>query len=574
VPTPSLPEDLQKVDDERIFCRLPIHGIIQYDRFRPEFPLPMDVYQPWLEGSQGLNINHPPHLQALIQQCEPFAGKVYQVKASIPDHLHHKETTETVFSPNQRDFRVGLNHVLTHLDQTAFHETLKVPPKWRSFTAEKRIEIIQQFATSLENNKYELIALCINEAGKTWQDAIAEIREAIDFCHYYANNYRTLSQPLALPHTANERNQLVYKPKGTILCISPWNFPIAILVGQVVAALLPGNRVLMKPAPQTRICARRVFDLLINCGVPSDTLYFLPATNPLSQQLVGNHGIDGIAFTGSLATARLIQQELINQRNYPIPLVAETSGLNCMITDDSILTEQMVKDVVASAFESAGQRCSALRVLFLHESIYQESIEAIIGVMDQLNVDHPLHPATDLGPIIDESAFTRLTSYVNARKDAKQLLHQCSIHNDKGYYFAPALVQLTRLQELSGEHFGPILHVIKYQSDEIDQLIQDIEKSDYALTLGIHSRDKHWIDFLCDQLNMGNIYINRHITGAQVAAQPFGGHKKSGSGFKAGGPNYLLQFVNEQCISENIAAVGGNVQLVTQTGLSGKEPSR
>lgn len=556
------------IDDENIFHKLPIHGIIQYDRFRPEFPLPNDIYQPWLDGSLGMNVNHPNHQAMLATKSGEFFDKLYKVQPEIPDHIHHKEDVETIFSPDQQHFRIGLCHTLNHIDQSALYETLKQPPKWQQYPPEQRIDIIRQFANSLENNKYELISLCIHEAGKTWQDAIAELREAIDFCHYYAQQYDTLSKPVPLPHTANERNQLCYKPKGNFLCISPWNFPIAILVGQVVAALLPGNRALIKPAPQTRICGHKIYELLINCGVPKDSVYFLPATNQLSQQLVGNRGIDGVAFTGSLQTARTIQKELLDQRSYPIPLIAETSGLNCMITDDSILTEQMVKDVVSSAFGSAGQRCSALRVLFLHESIYQESISAIKGVMSQLIVDHPKQLNTDLGPIIDDSALTRLKTYIDERSAENKVLFQQPLTNTEGYFFAPALIELTRLSELNGEHFGPILHVIKYQSNEIDQLIEDIEESDYALTLGIHSRDKHWIDFLCSRLNMGNIYINRHITGAQVAAQPFGGHKKSGSGFKAGGPNYLLQFVNEQCISENIAAIGGNVQLVTQSGLN------
>lgn len=562
VPTPISAHTLE-AQESNILAKLPIHSLIQYDRFRPDFPLPQDIYLPSLKGSLGLNVNHPLHIQTLVEQTQEHSEHLYQVHPALPDDIHHHAVSDTLFSPNDQAFRLGLSHTLTQLDLQHFTTALKSPYQWQNFSPEQRIETIEQFAQSLERHKYELIALCINEAGKTWQDAIAELREAIDFCHYYAHTYQDLAQPTKLPNAANESNKLIYRPKGTFLCISPWNFPIAILTGQVVAALLTGNRVLIKPAPQTKICGRRVYDFLIASGVPKDSVYFLPATNQLSQQLVGNSKIDGIAFTGSLATAQIIQQELLNYRSYSIPLISETSGLNCMITDDSILTEQMVKDVVSSAFGSAGQRCSALRVLFIHESIYQETIDAIIGVMKHLNIDHPQRFDSDLGPIIDQAALERLESYIQTIKEDQQLLYQANLPENKGHYFAPALIELDRLEDLTKEHFGPILHVIKYASTDIEQLIQSIEDTDYALTLGIHSRDKHWIDFLCSKLSMGNIYINRHITGAQVAAQPFGGHKKSGSGFKAGGPNYLLQFVNEQCISENIAAIGGNVELIT-----------
>ncbi|MFC3150049.1 proline dehydrogenase family protein [Litoribrevibacter euphylliae] len=558
---PTDDHELEKIEADAL-AKLPIHGLIQYDRFRPDFPLPQDIYLPWLKGSLGLNVNHPLHLKTLLEETQDFSEQLYQVEPALPENIHHQINSETLYSPNDQEFRLGLCHTLNQLDQQHLKVALKESYQWSSVSPEQRIAVIEQFALILEHHKYELIALCINEAGKTWQDAIGEIREAIDFCHYYAQSYKGLAQPITLPNAANESNKLIYRPKGTFLCISPWNFPIAILTGQVVAALVTGNRVLIKPAPQTQICGRRIYDFLIASGIPKDSLYFLPATNQLSQQLVGNPQIDGIAFTGSLATAQVIQQELLNQRSYAIPLISETSGLNCMITDDSILTEQMVKDVVSSAFGSAGQRCSALRVLFIHESIYQETIDAIIGVMKRLKVDHPRQFDSDLGPIIDEAALERLQSYIQTLQEDKKLLYQIQLPEMDGHYFAPALVKLHGIKELTKEHFGPILHVIKYKSNDINQLIQDIEDTDYALTLGIHSRDKHWIDFLCTNLSMGNIYINRHITGAQVAAQPFGGHKKSGSGFKAGGPNYLLQFVNEQCISENIAAIGGNVNLI------------
>jgi len=560
------PNDEDEATEENpVLYKLPHHSLLQYDRFRQTFPSPKDIYLPWLEGSFGFNINHFSHIHALQKNCEPFFDKLYDVKPALPENIHHIETTETLFSPNELSHRLGLSYSLTQLDQMALNKALKAPCSMAKYAPEKRIHIIRSFAQSMENNKFELIALCIQEAGKTWQDAISEIKEAIDFCHYYANQYEQIKDPITLPHTANEFNQLRYRPKGNFLCISPWNFPIAILVGQVVAALVTGNRVIIKPAPQTRICGRLVFDLMRNCGVPGDSLYFLPTNNETSHQLVSNKGIDGIAFTGSLQTARNIQQALLESRSYPIPFIAETSGMNCMITDDSILTEQMVKDVVASAFGSAGQRCSALRVLFLHESIYDDSVNAIKGVMDHLIIGTPKQLSTDLGPIIDAAALSKLEEYIQQKAEDQQLIHQLPTQESDGYYFAPTLVALDHLDQLKGEHFGPILHVIKYQSSEIEQLINDIESSSFALTLGIHSRDQHWVDYLCSKLSMGNIYINRHITGAQVAAQPFGGHKRSGTGFKAGGPNYLLQFINEQCISENIAAIGGNTSLITQS---------
>ncbi len=545
-------------------CELPFHGLVQYDRFREEFPLPLDIYQPYLKGSLGCNINQPSHWYHLATGCKTYLERVYEVHSALPENVDHQETAETLFSPSNSEHRIGICYTVTEVDQAQLKTSLARVCSLATYDPNKRIAIIEQFATKLEDHKHELIALCIREAGKTWQDAVSEIKEAIDFCHYYATQYKKIKDPKTLPGTSNEENLFRYNPKGNFLCISPWNFPVAILVGQVVAALITGNRVLIKPAPQTRISGRRVFDFLRECNVPADSIYFLTLDNQASQEILSNPKVNGVAFTGSLSTARTIQQQLFDHHPYPVPLIAETSGLNCMISDDSILTEQMVRDVVYSAFGAAGQRCSALRVLFIHDTIFNETVEAIKGVMDILTVGDPIHPGTDLGPIIDQTALTHLTDYLDQQEKHHRVLHRSSSPLLNGNYLAPALIELSALTDIKGETFGPILHVIRYRSAEIEQMVQDIEGSEYALTLGIHSRDKHWVDYLCSQLDMGSIYINRHMTGAQVGAQPFGGNKRSGTGFKAGGPNYLLQFVNEQSISENLAAIGGNAQLITK----------
>ncbi|GAA3913335.1 bifunctional proline dehydrogenase/L-glutamate gamma-semialdehyde dehydrogenase PutA [Litoribacillus peritrichatus] len=552
-------------DNAETLSQLPIHGLVQYDRYHQDFPLPIDIYQPFFTETVGCNINQPGHWQRLSEACNPFTDTIYQVHSAIPDDLKQEEIAETLFSPNDKTHRLGISYTLTKVDQPAFRTLLSGRASWSAYPPDKRIDIIKVFASKLESNQYEFITLCIREAGKTWQDAIAEMKEAIGFCRYYANQYNGMKSTTVLPGTVNEKNQFKYNPKGNFICISPWNFPIAILVGQVVAALITGNRVIIKPAPQTRICARRIFDLLRESNVPADSLYYLTSDNQLTQTLLSTPNIDGVAFTGSLSTARKIQQHLLENHPYPIPVISETSGINCMITDDSILTEQMVKDVVHSAFGSAGQRCSALRVVFIHDSVFEETVKALIGAMNVLQVGNSLTPSTDLGPIIDQDALTSLVSYIAQKDQLNQILHAIPPSMKTGHYLSPILVELKSLTELTRETFGPILHVVRYKTNEVEQIISDIETSDYALTIGIHSRDKNWVDYLCSQLSMGNIYINRHITGAQVGAQPFGGNKRSGTGFKAGGPNYLLQFVNEQCISENLAAIGGNTKLITKS---------
>jgi RHH-type proline utilization regulon transcriptional repressor/proline dehydrogenase/delta 1-pyrroline-5-carboxylate dehydrogenase len=575
----SINNQTNEEDNNAVHTKLPIHHLLPYERYREKFPLPKDIYRPWMEGSLGLNPNQQHHWNLLFGKCSKLFDKTYQVHSAIPEQIKSKESLMTIKSPANNNQTISINHQLTEIDSASLTYHLNKSYQWKTIATEQRLRVIHRFADLLEEHKYELISLCIKEAGKSWADAIAEIREAIDFCHYYSHQAEIMARPISLPHTSNETNELKYHPKGTFLCISPWNFPIAILIGQAIAALVTGNRVLIKPAPQTPASGRKVYDLLINAGVPTDSLYFVNASNALTQQLLASPGIDGVAFTGSLNTARIIQSELFQHHLYPIPLIAETSGLNCMITDDSVLTEQMVRDVITSAFGSAGQRCSALRVLFVHEAIYHETIKEITGVMSNLTLADPVDCRSDLGPLIDQAALTKLTEYLQLKQQNSTLLYQpelqqlipkpgdTSTHSApklQGYYMAPALVKLNNLSELEGEHFGPILHIISYKPDELGQLIQDIENSQYALTLGIHSRDRCWVEHLCSKLSMGNIYINRHITGAQVGAQPFGGHKRSGNGFKAGGPNYLLQFVNEQCVSENIAAIGGNTHLISQ----------
>jgi RHH-type proline utilization regulon transcriptional repressor/proline dehydrogenase/delta 1-pyrroline-5-carboxylate dehydrogenase len=549
----------------------PAAALKPFEQHRKIIPLPCDCYLPVFTTAPGFNINQLSDSNNLQNEMTQYFKKVYRIEHGLPSDTQKslidsiETSTVELFTPHNQLSRIGISQTVTAIDTQTLLQHLNQQTSWSSLPVRKRINIIKQFAQNLSQHRYELIALLVREAGKSWQDAISELREAIDFCNYYAAQTKQL-KPLNLPSTSSEANQLSYHAKGTFICISPWNFPIAILVGQVVAALLTGNRVIIKPAPQTHICGRLIYDLLLNANVPNNAVFFLPCSNNVAEQLIQTKGFDGIAFTGSLATAKHIHKNLIEHHDYSIPLISETSGLNCMITDDSVLTEQMVRDVIHSAFGSAGQRCSALRVLYLHQVNSEESIKALIGAMATLNMGNPENPANDIGAIIDKSAARKLEDYLEDCRAAGKLIYQIpdtQIHAE-GNFIMPSLIKLTRLAELDGEHFGPILHIVEYTSEQLPQILQDINQSEYGLTLGIHSRDTHWVDAICQKLTVGNIYINRHITGAQVGAQPFGGHKKSGNGFKTGGPNYLLQFINEQCISENTAAIGGNITLITQ----------
>ena len=438
-------------------------------------------------------------------------------------------------------------------------------PEWEATSAVRRAELLERAADAIEGERDGFVALLAREAGRTRMNAISEVREAADFCRYYAALARQhFGSPLELPAPAGESNRLEWHGRGVFACISPWNFPLAIFVGQVAAALAAGNCVAAKPAEQTPLTAFAATKLLLAAGIPAETLALLPGDGEtVGTALVRDPRVRGIAFTGSAATAQRIHQALAQRREI-VPFVAETGGLNCMVADSSALPEQVAADALVSAFDSAGQRCSALRILLLQDEIAPRVIDLLCGAMDELVVGDPLDPATDVGPVIDAAARDALQTHLDYEERDAHLIHRSALPAacDGGLFFAPALVEIPRLDLVREEVFGPILHVLRYRAADLDALLDKLQSAGYGLTLGIQTRIEATVKRVRNRLHAGNCYVNRNMIGAQVGMQPFGGEGLSGTGFKAGGPHYLLRFAVERVVSVNTAAVGGNATLL------------
>jgi len=435
---------------------------------------------------------------------------------------------------------------------------------WVSLGGPGRADILLAAAQRLDEERQTLYTLLRDEAGKTLQDAIGEVREAVDFCRYYAAQGRELfDAPTVLPGPTGETNHLSLRSRGSFVCISPWNFPLAILMGQIGAALMAGNTVLAKPAEATPRIARFAVDLLHQVGVPSDVCQLIQGDGAHGQRLVEHPRCAGVAFTGSTTLARQINLNLAQRPGPIVPFIAETGGINAMIVDSTALLEQMCDDVVHSAFGSAGQRCSALRLLCLQEEIYAGALAMIKGAMQTLSVGDPRHPHTDIGPVITQQAHARLEQHVQECRGAGLRVFQSQrVCTHAAGLFAPTLIELASPCDLQAEHFGPILHVVSYVASEFDALVDDLNASGYGLTSGLHSRLNYRANRFSQRINAGNIYVNRNMIGAVVGSQPFGGQGLSGTGPKAGGPHYLPRFAYERVVSTDTTASGGNVALL------------
>ncbi len=442
---------------------------------------------------------------------------------------------------------------------------------WDATAVQTRAACLERAAEHLQEHSAHFIALISREGGRTLQDAMNEVREAIDFCRYYAVQAREhLAHPVELTGATGEVNLLSQHGRGVFVCISPWNFPLAIFIGQVAAALVTGNAVIAKPAEQTPLIAAAALDLLHQSGIPSDILQLLPGGGDIGAALVADPRIDGVAFTGSTETARQIALSLAQRgsANRPVPiapLIAETGGINVMIADSSTLPEQLVRDVITSAFNSAGQRCSALRVLFVQTDIADKVMDLLAGAMQMLNIGDPGRAATDIGPLIDPAAHSTLSQHIAHLETCARLIYRCELPPtcSNGHFFAPQVWEIEHLDQLHGEVFGPVLHIIRWSADKLDRILSDINASNYGLTLGIHSRINNTIDHIKNAVRIGNIYVNRNMIGAVVGVQPFGGERLSGTGPKAGGPHYLQRFTTERCLTINTTAAGGNTRLMT-----------
>jgi RHH-type transcriptional regulator, proline utilization regulon repressor / proline dehydrogenase / delta 1-pyrroline-5-carboxylate dehydrogenase len=437
---------------------------------------------------------------------------------------------------------------------------------WSRKAGPERADILDQVAHLYEQNRAQLMAVIVREAGKTLPNAHDDIREAVDFLRYYANETRRLmSEPVALPGPTGERNWLTLHGRGPFACISPWNFPIAIFTGQIAAALGAGNPVLAKPAEQTSITAHLAASLFHKAGIPGDVLQLLPGGGDVGAALVADERVRGVCFTGSNETAARIHHSLAGRRRGIVPFIAETGGINAMIVDSSALPEQVTIDVVRSAFDSAGQRCSAARVLFVQDDVADPVIEMIAGATQLLKLGDPIDYATDIGPVIDMDAQQRLEAHKGRmQREALSVVFDEPVPHDcrHGTYVSPAIYEIDRMGLLEQEVFGPILHIVRYQQRHLNKVCSAIDEAGYGLTLGIHSRIEAVANYISQNVQVGNIYVNRDQIGAVVGAQPFGGEGLSGTGPKAGGPNYLARFATERVITQDITATGGNVELL------------
>jgi len=435
-------------------------------------------------------------------------------------------------------------------------------PAWSAQPVEYRAACLDRLADLLEQERDALMEICVREARKTIPDALGEVREAVDFCRYYAAQARSKLQPVELPGPTGERNVLRMEGRGAWVCIAPWNFPLAIFLGQVAAALAAGNCVVAKPAPQTPEIAAYAVGLAHNAGIPEDVLILAPGGPEVGAALIADVRIAGVAFTGSTLTAKRIGRALLEDDERAIvPLIAETGGINAMIVDSTALPEQVVVDVVTSAFRSAGQRCSALRLLLLQEEIAERTLEMLRGAMDTLVIGDPADPKTDVGPVIDRQAYDRLMAHREASKAS--WLHTIAAPSGDGLFVPPTLIGIDRLEDLDKEWFGPLLHVATWKAGALAETVARVNATGFGLTMGLHSRIARSADAVEDTARVGNLYVNRSMIGAIVGSQPFGGEGLSGTGPKAGGPHYLPRFCAERVTSTDTTSSGGNATLLS-----------
>ena len=411
------------------------------------------------------------------------------------------------------------------------------------------------------------MAICVREAGRTLPDAVSEVREAVDYLRYYALLAREqFGEPRRLPGPTGESNELWLEGRGVFACISPWNFPLAIFTGQIAAALAAGNTVLAKPAEQTTLIGAQAVRLLQEAGLPPEVLQFLPGPGEaVGGRIVSDPRVAGVAFTGSTETAKAIHRALAGRQGIVPVLIAETGGQNALVADSSALPEQLVLDAVSSAFNSAGQRCSALRVLFVQDDIAERVLDLLAGYMDELAIGDPARLDTDVGPVIDAQAKDALDEHLQRIRAHGRVIRECRLPADcaRGTFFAPAAIEIPSLDLLRREVFGPILHVVRFSSSGLDQVIDAINATGYGLTLGVHSRIESQAQYIQRRCRVGNVYVNRNVIGAVVGVQPFGGRGLSGTGPKAGGPHYLRAFATERTVTVNTAAAGGNPSLLS-----------
>jgi RHH-type proline utilization regulon transcriptional repressor/proline dehydrogenase/delta 1-pyrroline-5-carboxylate dehydrogenase len=492
-----------------------------------ELPLPFEIYGPSRRDSKGWDMSSPVDIANVFKARSAFDQTLWSASSLISamnTQGSNKATLDKINNPANTDEIVG-DVRMASLEELELAVAAAKP--WQANNALERAAILQDASDLLESNAGELFALLCRESGKTLSDAVAELREAVDFLRYYANHCEKYEGA---------------PPRGIICCISPWNFPLAIFMGQIAAALAAGNAVIAKPSELTPLIAFRATQLLHDAGVPAEALQLLQGKGKdIGQAIVNDKRIAGVCFTGSTQTAQAINQAMAKNLLPNSLLIAETGGLNAAIIDSTALPEQAVRDTIASAFQSAGQRCSALRVLYIQEDIADDLLETLYGAMDELSLGDPSNLSTDVGPVISSAAKEKIDAHIASAKKNGKLLKQldCPKH---GSFVGPAVIEVDGVQSLAEEIFGPVLHVARFKAENFDQILNDVNKSGYGLTFGLHTRINQRADSIPHQLHVGNIYINRNQIGAVVETQPFGGEGMSGTGPKAGGPHYVRRF--------------------------------
>ncbi len=567
---------VNRITDEDVpvaeLVRDPVAVVAGFDSIpHPRIPLPRDLYAHQgfdRNNSMGLNLADDNALEQLATRMAAHTGP-WRAAPLVPGAAAAAGEPLLVRNPADRGQVVGqwLPGDAATVDR-ALANAVAAQPGWDATPAAGRAAILEQAASLLEQRMPQFMALCVREAGKSLPDSVAEVREAVDFLRYYAAQARAqFGTPEQMPGPTGESNRLQLQGRGVFVCISPWNFPLAIFLGQVAAALAAGNSVVAKPAEQTSLVGHAAVQLLHEAGVPAAVLQFVPGDGAsVGAALTSDARVAGVAFTGSTETARAINRALAAREDAGIAvLIAETGGQNALIADSSALPEQLVKDAIASAFTSAGQRCSAARVLFVQDDIAGKVMTMLAGAMAELKVGDPALLSTDVGPVIDADALDVLHAHAarmdrEARTIAVAPLDPALAH---GSFFAPRAYELQSLAQLQREVFGPVLHVIRWKSDQLDAVIDQVNATGYGLTLGIHSRIDETVERIVSRARVGNVYVNRNQIGAVVGVQPFGGQGLSGTGPKAGGPHYLPRFATEKTVTINTTAAGGNASLLT-----------
>lgn len=563
LPLEQLIEDPQRAVDKL--------GLVEeaVGRPHPKIPLPRHLYGESRQNARGLDLSNEQHLAKLSRTLLVSGSHRWQAEpiilgSSIAGPLY------PVRSPANFDDIVGYTRETSPDEVTqAIDSAVEGAEGWSVTPVSARTTILDRAALMIEDQLPQFVALLVREAGKTFANAISEVREAVDFIRYYSYQAR------------QNLTSDAFQPLGVVVCISPWNFPLAIFTGQISAALVTGNSVLAKPAEQTPLIAAKVVQILLDAGIPPGVLQFLPGNGEsVGDQLVRSPNVSGVMFTGSTAVAKLLQRNIANRLNtqgQPVPLIAETGGLNAMIVDSSALTEQVVTDIIASAFDSAGQRCSALRLLCLQDEVADRTINMLKGAMAEYRLGNPEHLSTDIGPVIDQEAKVTIERHIDAMRIKGKSIYQAvfSCPDDEknwlqGTFVKPTLIELHSIDELQQEIFGPVLHIVRYQRQDLDRIINQINASGYGLTLGTHTRIDETITHITENARVGNIYVNRNMVGAVVGVQPFGGEKLSGTGPKAGGPLYLYRLVSD-CPQNAINTT--LTQLETEQPIDHKHPA-